>query len=749
MPRLLQLNFTPLQVAGKTIRLQRLAFEGREQLQELRGRYRGQFAFSRRADSVIALPLLDVESIAQEEAIEVDDNLDYIRPLLEQRLVSLLSENRRFVERYNPITAIGRTLPTGVKELDAHLHLQSRVLISIRSLKVGAARRLGLLWDLEIQKSISTSVNVLLELGFELTGLVVERESPSDDQRMLPRRRLVGRIGSIEGDEAVLSERFQNVEVHHPLAELYLEPSPENIRFLVQRLVGRSANRVLAKMDEIVFANSRGSARKEHIARISDWMSSLGPVQLQPGLSVTVGALLTERSTDFPRFDEANTPTYIFDAGSQKSATSAVAGLGKYGPYSRHVFTPTRPNVCVVCNRKCRGEFEKFLRKLKDGMTVDGKEFPFGRGMLGIYGLQDITLTFVEADDFTADAYHSAAAKAVRMSAEGDPWHLAIIQSERESRQLPPRQNPYLVAKAAFLSNQIPTQFVAIETLAMPPGNLVYTLSNLALALYAKLGGIPWLIKSDRAIAHEVVIGLGSAAIGESRFSKKERIVGITSVFRGDGGYLLSNLSNAVPIAKYSEALTESLQATLQRVRTEMNWMKGDSVRVVVHAFKPMRNIEIESLKAALREFSEFDLQFAFVYVKQDHPYLLFDDGQPGVKGRGDKTPIRGLYAEIGEYESLLTLTGPRELKRATDGLPKPLLLNLHRDSTFKDLVYLTKQVYWFSSHSWRSFLPAALPVTIYYSDLVAGLLGRLDRLGNRWSPSVMLGKIGTTRWFL
>jgi hypothetical protein len=41
-----------------------------------------------------------------------------------------------------------------------------------------------------------------------------------------------------------------------------------------------------------------------------------------------------------------------------------------------------------------------------------------------------------------------------------------------------------------------------------------------------------------------------------------------------DGGYLLSNLSNAVPMSKYGEALTESLQATLQRVRSEMNWIK-------------------------------------------------------------------------------------------------------------------------------------------------------------------------------
>ena len=160
---------------------------------------------------------------------------------------------------------------------------------------------------------------------------------------------------------------------------------------------------------------------------------------------------------EFPPFAAASTPTYVFDAGTFKSETRAAVGLSKFGPYSRHVFTPTRPNVCVVCDRKRRGQFELFLSKFRDGLTVDGNSLPFGRGLLGIYGLQDLTLTFVEAGSFTGDAYHAAASKAVRMGAEGTPWHLALVQTERDSRQLPPQQNPYLVAKAAFLSNQIPT----------------------------------------------------------------------------------------------------------------------------------------------------------------------------------------------------------------------------------------------------------------------------------------------------
>jgi hypothetical protein len=59
-------------------------------------------------------------------------------------------------------------------------------------------------------------------------------------------------------------------------------------------------------------------------------------------------------------------------------------------------------------------------------------------------------------------------------------------------------------------------------------------------------------------------------------------------------------------------------------------------------------------------------------------------------------------------------------------GLPRPLRLKLHRESTFSDLEYLAGQVLRFTALSWRRPYPSGQPVTITYSDLVANLLGQL-----------------------
>ena len=329
MGRQLQLNFTPLRVRGDAIRLQALPFEDAQQFRNLRDEHRAHYAVTRRSDHIVALPLtLNASPIGEEKIVSVVEHASLIRPLLEQRLVTLLSSNRRPVARYNPITTIGRTLPTGFIEADRHLHLQSRVLIAIRSLKLPDAEPLGLLWDIEIQKTCATSLAVLHAQGVRLDGLTVERLVPVEDVRMLPYRRLVGRVGALTDGHARLSERFQNVEELLPLDELYLEASPENLRHLLQHFMRNTSGRVQGKIDEIVFENSRGRARMEHIARISDWLRGLGEIELQEGLSVGIGNLLSEKDAqNFPRFTEGTTPTYVFDAGTLKSESRAAVGL--------------------------------------------------------------------------------------------------------------------------------------------------------------------------------------------------------------------------------------------------------------------------------------------------------------------------------------------------------------------------------------------------------------------------------------
>ena len=88
------------------------------------------------------------------------------------------------------------------------------------------------------------------------------------------------------------------------------------------------------------------------------------------------------------------------------------------------------------------------------------------------------------------------------------------------------------------------------------------------------------------------------------------------------------------------------------------------------------------------------------------------------------------------------------DLKSALHGAPKPLLLKLHRQSTFTDIEYLARQTYRFTSMSWRNMYPSRIPVTILYSDLIADLLGHLRHVRN-WNADAVATQLRSSRWFL
>lgn len=110
--------------------------------------------------------------------------------------------------------------------------------------------------------------------------------------------------------------------------------------------------------------------------------------------------------------------------------------------------------------------------------------------------------------------------------------------------------------------------------------------------------------------------------------------------------------------------------------------------------------------------------------------------------------PSRGSYIKLNPIEALVCLTGAKELKQVSDGLPTPILLKLHESSSFRDLDYLSRQVFEFSCLSWRGLQPSPVPITILYSDLVAKNINQLSTIPS-WSTENILGPIGRTRWFL
>ncbi|MGI8809954.1 MAG: argonaute/piwi family protein [Acidimicrobiales bacterium] len=477
------------------------------------------------------------------------------------------------------------------------------------------------------------------------------------------------------------------------------------------------------------------------------------PLNLAHGLTCSVGEpLRITNSPDYKSVVATRQLDYCFDPARTKRHRYAWPGLESYGPFSRDTFARPSPQILVVFPKAAQGAVEKFVRSLRDG--IPGQK-SYQAGFTKTFGLVNPRFEMVAvppgADRTPAEAYRHAIEGAL---ARGDLPDAALVIVTDHDGDLPDEVNPYLHSKAMLLMAGVATQHARLSKISSQPGSLQYILQNISIALYAKMRGVPWTVDHDLTIADELVIGIGTAELSDSRIQERHRYVGITTVFRGDGNYLLGQLSREATYAEYPAVLRDSTRSILEELKQRNGWQPGDTVRVVIHAARPPRNLDFALLmhEAVQAVGKDQHIEFAFVTVSHDHPFALFDTAQPGQQSskgtKGEFVPDRGLIVQTSRYSRLITTTGLTLVKRAGLPLARPIQVHLHRHSTFKDLHYLSEQVLKFTGLSWRSTSPAADPVTIYYSELIARHLARLRAVPG-WSPTLLDARLRTSKWFL
>jgi hypothetical protein len=611
--------------------------------------------------------------------------------------------------------------------------------------------RVGLFVTIGMRYDIETGLAELQEAGVDLRGMYVVRR-----ERQPGERGLLGRVRSIEDGIVTLYE--ETGEATLKVADVKLEGSKENFSRCLTTLLGSGYKKLLNALDDEEAGYRTGPNFDEAIKKMGSYLVKKA-IKLGDGIEATVGDRIMF-ANDGPARNIRLAPTveYVFDRTGAKSAEYAWPGLSQYGPFDRSGFANRSPRILVAYPASTQGKVENFLRAFRDGM---GANFAaFSKGFVDLMGLTKVEFVMCPVEVSAGDRndafsrYNTAIED--KLAAAGEV-HAGIVVLLEEHARLTDDRNPYIHTKSLLLTLGVPTQEVRMPTVLLEPKSLQYTLQNFSVSMYAKLNGTPWTVNHDKAINDELVVGMGLAELSGSRTDKRQRFVGITTVFAGDGSYLLGNVSKECAYDGYPDAIRESMLGILRELKKRNNWRPGDTVRVVFHAHRPLKRVDVANIVFdCTREIgSEQDIQMAFVTISHDHPFVFLDRTERGIpifKGsdtrKGAFAPARGSIARIGRLTRLLAVNAPKLIKRANAPLPTPLLVSLHPDSTFKDVDYLAEQALKFTSLSWRSTLPAATPVTIFYSERIAELLGRLKNIPN-WSSANLNVKLKWSRWFL
>lgn len=757
----LLLNGFHLSLSAATFQARRMALPDNKGLKQLRGLHPDWFTYWRDG-WVYAVPKVSEPGTTLGEPVTLTcaEHLQFIVALIDGLLPSKFPGYEAF--RRHPFAFAGKKdelVAASAAKLRSKPSLLKQFAIRptfILEAKIIETKpeetAIGLFLTINTKWECAADLGALQSAGVDLSGLYVVR------RKTLPgERRLVGQLKSVVGATVNLSAAYDDRTTINA-AEVYLEGSKTCFARCLKTLLNHDYEFFEQTRQREEAKLLSGPAINEMVGQFHQFFRKDPSLELTAQLTATIGEQLKLTNTDAYHTIHQSPPVqYYFDPARTKASPYPWFGIKQYGPFSKDTFPKRTPTILVVFPDTSQGATEKFLNSFRSGLATQKPQYEGGFAKL--FGLLNPTFTLCKVPLVSTADPAAAYQLAIEESLASNPnVDAAIVVLSDQHAALPDQSSPYLTAKATLMLAGIPAQEIKISRFSKQPYELQYLLANFAVALYAKMNGTPWTVNQDTTISDELIIGIGTSEVRKNRFSERARYVGITTVFRGDGNYLLSHVGKDCEYSEYPKVLEESTERLLQEIKQRNGWNPGDNVRLIFHTYKPLKNIEIADIvkRAALAVGSEQTIEFAFLTVTVEHPFLLVDPRQPGItskyrdgsNAKGVLVPERGTITQLGRYTRLVCTNGPFLIKHDNAPLPSPLLVHIHKGSTFNDLTYLSEQVLKFTGLSWRSTLPAKKPVSIYYSELIAGLLGRLRNVTG-WSPAVLNTRLRASRWFL
>lgn len=769
-------NIAPIKFNVEKLTIGRLQKLDEDAYRELRNKYlhTHTFRFDKRTNEILNVSVNnDVSPIGEIDEVNVNEHLLLLAKAIQHSFFIWMAEKIIIVKHSKKLVFRGKTEATSL--------ILSRILNKIKlpiinNLEVVIKYEvdcrlfyrndgqpfLGLVLDIATSNVIDIPVSELQRKGLDIKGRYVSHFKQLDQKYIHPKLELLGQV--IESKNGKLYLADANVESAVEASEVFLEPRLENLKDVIQLYFGRNAPRILQELENQRKPFNSALGKLEQIKSVLNGLKQR-KIVISTNVNVELGELLNSRNDCFPKIISTQRPTMLFGPQGRKPGYYPDAGITNNGPFMYMMNERNSPLIVVVCEREHRGRVELFMEMLRDGFPDESWQSrrnepnPFQNGLIGKFRLSKINLEYAETEDSSPEAYKDAISKLNnRLNKVPD---LAVVQIKEAFKKFYGDNNPYYVSKAMCMTSGIPTQSVVIEKIDKVDSHTAYLLNSIALQAYAKLDGTPWVLSTNKPSSHELVIGIGSAEIGLGRLGVKTRYIGIATVFQGDGRYLVWGVTREIEFDEYASALLENLRSTIRFVSQQGGWQEGDKVRLVCHVYKRLRDCEVMAVKKLVRELvnEKYQVEFAFLDISWHHSYYLFDPSEEGkkywdkisysyqIKGKG--IPQRGICLHLDNLRGLLHLTGASDIKTDRQGIPQPLLIELHPDSDFQDMTYLMRQIYHFAYMSWRGFQPSTEPVTISYSRMIAKMLGNLKNVSN-WNSAVLSGPGLRDRcWFL
>lgn len=287
----------------------------------------------------------------------------------------------------------------------------------------------------------------------------------------------------------------------------------------------------------------------------------------------------------------------------------------------------------------------------------------------------------------------------------------------------------YYIIKEGLLKKGIASQVVASRNIHS--NNFHFSLPNIAIAVLAKLGGVPW--KLARNEYDELIIGFGRRLLRDDSF------VGNTVFFDNSG--LIKQISSLGPLQN------DDLGSIVKRSIIEyLQHQASKPKRVVIHYYKPPNNEEVRTVEKALGDLG-LDIPYVIIEIHDTKAkdFICFDaDYQMGM-------PKSGTVIRLTKRDNIYLLFNNSRYENKPAGYvidEYPIKIRIHHAQGVyldeKTQINLIDQVYEFSRMYWKSLRQQSHPVTVKYAKLIADFAAKFE---NNTIPENEVSQ--TTAWFI
>lgn len=415
-----------------------------------------------------------------------------------------------------------------------------------------------------------------------------------------------------------------------------------------------------------------------------------------------IGNREIELEESFVKIKADTLKTKIYLVNNSNESNSQFLGIKKYGPYKSI-------NEQLNFAFYYKTENKQFVIDLVKALK--GETYPIFNGFEKFYRTKNIEVFGVKIENH--DFVEFVITDIKNRKKLGNTFIPIIILSKKEECEY------YKIKYRSLKEFKCPVQFVSLELLSNRD-SLKWSVSNIGLQIFAKLGGTPWLVKPETK--DTLIIGIGQSHELEKTNNgyKIIRYFAYSVLTDSSGSY-----KKLDSIGKYTSK-EEYLQKLSEHVKNIVEQNK-DFDSYVIHCPFKIRKFELEKIKDTIAGLDN-NKKFVVIRINTQNNYFGFN------LDFNSLVPYESSLVELSLNDFLIWFEGLQyhkpTINRMISGPTYIEFYYSNKDLSFNEKKSYLQDILNLSGTNWRGFNSKSTPISIHYTKLVAKFIKHFSKYG-------------------